>query len=204
MTPQVLVALLAVAVGWLLSEVSHRLRRRDDRTAAAGKALTELLEIRHYLLGINLVFCEIRRHVQLSPGEVLTGMKWIDQLLPPDPRLPERYEQAVSALAGASPIAAFHLRSKDQLPQLLVKMRSIQLVDPGYPDLLYSTDEFLRDRGLAALDESIRELAWIHGMRTWLRIRRLLGRTPQLPLELAEFMDRFNASVVPVKAGPTA
>jgi hypothetical protein len=199
----VLETLASVAAGWGLSELSQYLRRRSLRLTAIGKALAELLEIRHHLRAVEMVFAELRRRFpQVSAGDLLAGMNWIEQLLPPDPGLPRRYEEAVTELAGSEPLLAFQLRSKEQLPPVLVRLRALQLVDPNAVDLVFQTDEFLRSQGLVAIDDAIRDLAWHHGVLTWCSIRRLLSKKLELPTEFDKFVTRVQQSGLSTTAPP--
>jgi hypothetical protein len=127
MNADVITALGAVVLGWLLNELSQRLRASGAKRAAAGRALSELLEIRHHLKAIETIFTVIRQRYPIAPAEMLGGMQWIDALLPGDPDLPRRYNEAVTELAATHPILAFRLRSKERIPLLLMKYRAVQL-----------------------------------------------------------------------------
>ncbi len=187
---QLVVALLLAGTGWLLNELSQGIRRRNARTAAAGQALAELLEIRHYLIGTGLAFDAVQARLPVPAADAVEGLRWLDQLLPPDPLLPARYEAAVCALATTSPLTAFQLRSKDQVPLILTRLRAIQLHDSSYPNLLLEGDGFARRHGIEAIEDSIRKLAWLHGICTWFEIRRMLTRPSVLPQAAIEFIDQ--------------
>src|SRR5579862_3802668 len=117
---RVILPLFAVALGWLLNELSSliRLRREDRRTA--GPVLTDLLEIRHRLVTLNEAIKEylqeLGKHVQLSPQARVQVQQYLQNLLqtsfPQSPDFVEQYEQAVSTLARVDPIRAFRLRSQ--------------------------------------------------------------------------------------------
>ncbi len=176
----------ALVLGWALSELTHYLEARRQVRYAAGRALAELLEVRHYLRGIEFVFAELRRLLPLPPHDALQGMTWLEQLMPPDPHLPDRYNAALTELAATSPLLAYQLRSKEQLPLLLTKLRAAALADPTAAQLAIEADRFLRAEGLGPLEEAISHLAWRHGFGTWFRTRVKLKRPP---VDLKEYQD---------------
>lgn len=189
--------LIAVFAGWLLSEMSQLFRERRNRKSAAGVALAELLEIRYYLQALDLAFREMRaRAVGVPVQEVLKGMTWLEQSMPPDPGLPERYERAVSAISGSDPILGFQLRNKAQLPAVLTRFRALQLGGEEAVDL-FASQEFLHASGLGGLEDAIRDLAWAHGLVTWIRVRVRLRRPLQLPEEVSRFFPGVESGNAP-------
>lgn len=50
-----------VAAGWLFSELSHYLSDRRERRKAIGRALADLLEIRHRFTAMDTLFKELRK-----------------------------------------------------------------------------------------------------------------------------------------------
>lgn len=178
-----------MAAGWFLNELSQHLKTRRERKAATGRALADLLEIHHYLKGIELVFGEIQKWAPMSRAQVLEGMSWISQLVPPDPTLPERYQNAVTEISATDPLLAFRLRSKDQIPALLERLRAVQGLDMTTKDFISATDEFLRSAANQGIEDSIAELAYAHGVGTWFRIRNVMRRRSTVPRELSRFIQ---------------
>jgi hypothetical protein len=73
----VMLPLLAVAIGWLLNELSSLIRLRREDRRSAGPVLTDLLEIRHKLITLNEAvkeyLKELGKHGQLSPPSSTPG-----------------------------------------------------------------------------------------------------------------------------------
>lgn len=113
---QALLTLSSVAVGWILNEIGHARRSSTAKRAAMGRALADLLEIRHYLAGIEAVFGEVRRRWPIARADVEVLTTALGQILPGDADLPSHYNKAVDDIASYHPLLAFRLRSKEKIP----------------------------------------------------------------------------------------
>ena len=108
--------LAAVGLGWALHELSDvfKLRREDRR--AAGKALAELLEVRHAIRAVPLVMGQIRERIPIPPeAEGAVRAVFASLVAKVMEGVPERYSRAIDSLSGRLPLLAFQLRAKDQL-----------------------------------------------------------------------------------------
>lgn len=183
-----IVPLLAVALGWLLNELSSlvRLRREDRRTA--GPVLTDLLEIRHRLLTLNEAVREyvkeLGKHLQLPSQAQLQFQQYLQTLLqtsfPQSPRFIEKYEEAVSTLARVDPIRAFRLRSQPLIAPFLDWLQSLA-ASTETDAQIWSTvfEPELLGKFKPHIEELILDVARAHGWLTWWRARRRL-RQPAL------------------------
>jgi hypothetical protein len=56
----------------------------------------------------------------------------------------------------------------------------------------------LTEKALPGLEMLLLKLAWIHGFRTWLGVRRLLRKKEDIPSEVKELLDSLlKAAGVP-------
>jgi hypothetical protein len=195
-----LLAVGSVALGWLLSELSQVLRARGERKRALGRALTELLELRHYLRAIDVVFSEIRKRWPIPASELHKGLQYFDRVLPPDPGLPSRLDRAISDIAAIHPLLAFSLRSKERIPFFLARLRAVRLPQLADNATLVEIDQLVRTSVTGALEASIRSLAWRRGILSWLSIRRHLRRRDELPSEVEKLFS-LGTSLPNVTAG---
>jgi hypothetical protein len=179
-----IVPLLAVALGWLLNELSSlvRLRREDRRTA--GPVLTDLLEIRHRLLTLNEAVTEyvkeLGKQLQLPSQAELRFQQYLRTLLqtsfPRSPRFIEKYEEAVSTLARVDPIRAFRLRSQPLITPFLDWLQSLAAsieTDAQIWSTVFEPE--LLGRFKPHIEELILDVARAHGWLTWWRARSRLG-----------------------------
>jgi hypothetical protein len=195
-TKSFILAVASVVVGWLLSEVSQSLRSRGLRSRALGRALAELLEIRHALRAIDAVFGEMQKRWPISRAQLDLVLQAAGQILPPDAELPSRFSDAVTEIASVDPLLAFRLRSKDQIPGVLMRFRALQLPSGDDAPLRSSIEDMIRSSVLDEIDEAVKEVAWYRGVGSWVRVRLFLrGKTnlPEQVMKLIELGERAQA-----------
>ena len=185
----IFITLGAVVIGWLLSELSHVFRAFSQKRAALGRVLVELLEMHHYLRVIELTIIEIRERLRLTPQQVLQSINFFEWIIPQDPQHADRYNNAVSEVAATHPILAFALRRKEQVPLLMSRLRTVAGNDA---ENYIATENFLRSKGIGALEDLIVEVARAHGVVSWYRVKRRLNAREELPAKLREHLDELQ------------
>jgi hypothetical protein len=192
MDPFVLV-LVSTAIGWVMSELSHRFRRRPQRRDVLGRALVELLEIRRRVRGLQLLFAMFSRKLDLPPGDDTELMAFLELVSPSDPDLPERYDRAITELAATHPLLAFKLTTHKQVPIVLSALATQASAMEAF-DLakLQRTLELARTAGLEEIEGAISEVGWAHGIGTWIYTRKVLRKRVKLP-QKAEAFSRDQA-----------
>jgi hypothetical protein len=185
--------LAGVAVGWGLNQCGQWFVFRRDERKVIGRALTDLLEVRHRLLAIPKAVELMTVKLNL-PADANAPLKMaLGALFPPDERLANRYDESVSLVSGLNPILGFRLRSQDIVGPLLQRLRAVALQDnPQNVAMFSKMEDHLIHHLSPHLELLILELAWGHGWRTWWRTRERMKR----PLEVPEgFWDGFLALV---------
>lgn len=204
-----LITLLAVAVGWLLNELSSLIRLRREDRRSIGPVLRDLLEIRHRLFALDSAIAELKRHLPI-PAEAESPLKQVlSMLVPPPPRLQERYDEAVSIVARANPLLAFRLGYQPTLETLLASLRNLAASDPATSKLCSSTVEpALLHLFKPRLDELILDVAQAHGFLTKWRARRILRRPMQLTQEeqqqISHLLSQAQATTPPDVSKPSS
>jgi hypothetical protein len=190
-----IITLLAVALGWLLSELSTLLRLRREDRRAAGPLLSDLLEIRHRLVALDAFRKELGKQVQIPAQAQLQVQQYIRALVPDPPRFAEKYAEAVSALARVDPIRAFRLRGQPLIGPLLAQLAGLAASDQAASGLWIAVAEpKLLGLLVPHLEELILDVAGAHGWRTWWRVRRRL-REPVLSRSDKERIFNFLAEI---------
>jgi hypothetical protein len=185
--------LAGVAIGWGLNQFGQWFVFRRDERRAIGRALADLLEVRHRLLGIPKVVEALRTKLSM-PADAQAPLKVaVGALFPPDEGLAKRYEESVNLVAGTNPILAFRMRSQDMVGPFIHRLRTLALQDGPQAVALFSTIEDHLFRHLSPnLERLIRELAKRHGWRTRLETNRRL----ELPFEAPEeFWEALKAAI---------
>ena len=187
------VALLAVGLGWALSELSQLRRSSAATRAALGRTLAELLEIRHYLQAMQFAFELFRKHLPIPENEREAALNLIGQLAPPDPGLPQRYSEAVSQVAEVAPVLSYRLRRKDAIPLAFVRLKSLISSQSPHP-IGTEIDQLLDRESIIELDTAIKQVAWRHGLWTWLSTVLLLRKPLALPEAGARLLQSLQAA----------
>jgi hypothetical protein len=191
--------LVSAAVGWILHEMSDTIKvRREDRRAV-GKVLAELLEIRHQWRSIPTYFAEIRRLIALPPEVVAVISSAVNQILAPMlSKMEERYNEAIDSIKGSLPILAFELRGKDALRSTFDQLRSLAASDAAAIAALPTVEFTLTQEAMPLLEELLLKLAWIHGLGTWIKVRRRLRKKEDTQSDAGKIMEAvFKALGMP-------
>lgn len=189
---QVLAPLLGVIIGSVLAGIGAHWRGRQERKRVIAAALADLLEVRHRLIGFNAFLERIRHLSGVTPAAMPTIRSMFDSMLPVDPGLGERYNKAVSLLAGIDPMLAFSLRSKETLPKLIAGLRTKAIAE-GVDLGAYETIESeLLKAAKPALDKAVIELARSHSRSTIRKAKRHIAKSAELPDEAAQFLERLS------------
>lgn len=171
---------LGVAIGWCLNELSQLWRARREDRKAIGRALSDLLLIRHRLLGIPKVVEELSKRLSIpEPAQVLLGhilSSWI-----PVDALTKRYEEAVTLVSGIDPLLGFRLRSQDLVSTLTAQLRAVALNDLGSVSAWPKFDRWFLEQIVPELDRMVLDVARGFSWLAWIRTRRRLKRAFELP-----------------------
>jgi len=186
--------LVGVALGWGLNQGGQWLIFRRDERKAIGRALADLLEIRHRLLAIPKAVEAMSSKLGLPTGAQAPMKVVFGALFPPDQGLTKRYEESVNLVAGANPILAYRLRSQDLVAPFLHQVRALALQDgPHSAAILGEVEDHLYRQLTPHLERLIRELASQHGWRT----RRAIDRRLTEPFEVPEEFWEGLRAVIP-------
>jgi hypothetical protein len=189
-------SLLSVAVGWFLHELSDTLKvRREDRRAV-GKVLAELLEIRHQLVFLPTYLAEVQRLFALPPeAQTLIHTKIVEVLSPALSRAEEKYNDAIDSIKGSLPLLAFELRGKDLLRHSFDQVRSLVAADAAALAAMPKVESAATEEALPVLNKLLLKVAWMHGFRTWLGVRRNLRKNEDISSDVKRLFDSMLKSV---------
>ncbi|MFZ0332519.1 MAG: hypothetical protein WBG29_05580 [Candidatus Acidiferrales bacterium] len=210
----VIIPLLAVALGWLLNELSSLIRLRREDRRAAGPVLTDLLEIRHRLLTLNEAakeyVKELGKHLQLSSQAQLQFQQYLRTFLrtsfPQSPLFIEQYEEAVSMLGRVDPIRAFRLRSQPLIAPLLDWLQNLA-ASTETDTQIWSTvfEPELLGRFKPHIEELILDVARAHGWLTWWRARRRLAEPTLSEADrkwISDFIEKLKSAAETTRQKP--
>jgi hypothetical protein len=181
--------------GFAAGQVSRLLIARDDRRGHLGRALADLLDVRYQALMIAAVQKEMAGLTDVPLGPQIYPV--VHSFLPDSSEIHARYDGAVSAIAAFDPLLAYQLRSKDTARSFLTAMGTVALRDEPAMEVFARIEPVLRPEIQRALEDAILLLARKHGLRTWLRTKRVLRRELELPDDVRE---TFRSAVAAARA----
>lgn len=188
---QVIAPLLGVVLGSVLAGMGAHWRTRQERKRVIATALADLLEVRHRLVATDTVLRKVRHLSGVAPAAMPGIRNLFDSMLPVDTGLGERYNKAVSLLAGIDPMLAFSLRSKELLPKLITGLRTKAIAE-GVDLGMYETFECqLLIAAKPALDKAVLELARSHSLFTLRKVTRYMAKSAGLPDEATQFFEQL-------------
>lgn len=200
-TLQVIAPLIGVVLGSVISGIGAHFRARAERKRLIARALSDLLEIRHHVIGIETVLREVRSRVQVSEEEAYLFREHMNSVAPLDAEIHKRYDEAISLLAGADPVLAFTMRSKNKVPQFLDSLKSASLSLGATPSQFSSFEGVIRSAITPALDEAVLELAAQHSFSTKRKVKALVASTGKVPPELTNLLNSAASSSPTERAG---
>lgn len=188
-----LIPIAALVVGWFLNEFGKRRSERRERTAAVGRAIAALLEIRERLVVERQIVALLARHLPLDAQSVLQMRALFEPMIVTSPDAHLRLDAALNELAGLSPAGAFSLRRfRDAQPLLSSLHKHVSPSEGQTANVLAEwlapiEADLVATHLLPGLDESLIALATRHGRRTRREIRDAISHMDARPPALDEF-----------------
>lgn len=191
-TIQTISPLIGVVIGGALTGIGSFLRERKEQKRVIARALTDLLEVRHHIVAIEIFLHELKTRVQIPEEAVPVLRTLVDTLIPIDEQVHKRYDEAVSLLAGINPLLAFTMRAKNTLPSVLSAIRGFSAANGATPEQIESFESTILSATSPALDKAVLELANKHSFLTGRKIRKLVQIRNQIPAELEALINRVT------------
>jgi len=186
---------------FLLGRAGTVLESRQQFRRKLRLAVSDLLEIRHFLCGYSITMTELSKISPLGPKDVAQLRSVILQIFPIEPGLDERYSQTITAICEADPIAGHRLRSLNLVRGLLRAFTSIELQMP--PDLppLPEIEKVIRESWIPHLEEVLLSVAARSNFLLWLRLRRRFSSPQELPPEALNLLEELRTRISRIPGG---
>lgn len=193
---QVIAPLIGVVLGSAISGIGAYLRIRMERKRLIACALSDLLEIRHHILGIEVVLREVRNRAPVSEEEAQLFRTHMNAIIPLDEDVHKRYDEAISLLSGIDPILAFKMRSKNKVSQFLDSIRNLSSSIGATPSQISTVESALRLAITPALDKAVLELASHHSLSTKHRVKKLVVSAGDVHPDLTKLLDKVTSTTL--------
>ena len=186
-------AVLGTLAGFVLNEVSHVWRLRLEDRRKVGQALAELLEIYRQIRAVPECMEVLRSKIPAPiPKQAEFQLRTMFRAFIPDvDALRQRYQTAVTAVAGAFPVLAYELRRKDMLTPIINQLSSVV----GLPDevgagFLVKMEDQMVSEVCPVLKSLIQETASLHGRKTRKHVDEVLADKKELPKGFDNFISQ--------------
>jgi hypothetical protein len=197
-------SVILVVIGFLLAQLKDFFAQRKERREAVAVLLSDLLEVRHQFVGIELLIDELASLGNL-PEHVKSQLRVVlDSLFPNWQELHDRYDKSVTAVARLDPLLSFQLRSKDFVRPVMRTLHSLMGQDSQAAAILAPAikNNFV-NKVEGALNESILKLARRQSLWCWYKTRRTLRDSNKLPDDAREAWESIKAiAKAQIKAAP--
>jgi hypothetical protein len=197
-------SVILVVIGFLLAQLKDFFAQRKERKEAVSVLLSDLLEVRHQFVGIELLIDELASLGNL-PEHVKSQLRVVlDSLFPNWQELHDRYDKSVTAVARLDPLLSFQLRSKDFVRPVMRTLHSLMGQDSQAAAMLAPAmkNNFV-NKVEGALNESILKLARRQSLWCWYKTRRTLRDSSKLPDDAREAWESIKAiAQAQIKAAP--
>jgi hypothetical protein len=187
-------SVILVVIGFLLAQLKDFFAQRKERKEAVSVLLSDLLEVRHQFVGIELLIDELASLGNL-PEHVKSQLRVVlDSLFPNWQELHERYDKSVTAVARLDPLLSFQLRSKDFVRPVMRTLHSLMGQDSQAAAILAPAikNNFV-NKVEGALNGSILKLARQQSLWCWYKTRRTLRDSKKLPDDAREAWESIKA-----------
>lgn len=187
--------LLGVIAGAFLTGIGNLWNARVERKKLIAIALADLLEVRHHYVSIDTVINYFRNHGKV-PIELLPQLRTVlAQVIPLHENVHERYESAISLLAGIEPLLAFEMRSKNIAPKFQELVRGLTTDAGGVPAEVEMIDAALSSAIIPILDEATIRLAANHSLKTKRKVKRIVSGPKIVPPEMESLINKVLSQV---------
>jgi hypothetical protein len=175
---------LGTIIGWTLNQWTQLMTLRRDRRKALGRTLSDLLEIRHFVMAVPSAIKVFSAVVSIPPeAELYMKTLFTSWLIPTGDNLAKRYDESVSVMAETNPVLSFRLRSRHLVFPWLDQLRRLTLQhgDKDAAAIMAELETSITAEYRSALEELILEVARRYGHRVHGEVKERLGR-PEMTL----------------------
>jgi hypothetical protein len=171
---KLLLPLVGVLLGASITGISGAFKLRTERKKNIASLVSELLCIRHEMYGVTIIAEELIKVINVPGFSVFEVQKKIEALIPENAELNKRYDNALNQLSAFDPVLAFELRSKNEMPAMLRKMRDMIPDSEQNQNSLIQLNRFFAIPLIEDLESTILELSEKHSKELHVRIKEII------------------------------
>jgi hypothetical protein len=187
---QIIAPLVGVVLGSLISGIGVLWRSRVERKSLIARALSDLLEIRHQVVSVELTLRELKNRVAISEDDAVAFRTHMNTVMPLDENIHQRYDEAITLLSGIDPLLAFSMRSKNKIPVFFESIRKLSISLGINPSQASTLESIFRLSITPALDEAALKLATLHSWKSKKAVRSIVKKTNDVSPEITKLINQ--------------
>lgn len=188
--------LLGVVVGAVMTGFGQLYKAKQERKRVIALALSDLLEVRHRVVTLNAALKYLQGQVAVPSISMPHLRNILDHLVPLDTKLDDRFDEAVTLLAGMDPVFAFNLRSKNLLPQFINKLRLMATATDENLAGHEAMESKLIEMLTPALDEAVLRVAKYHSRKSLRDVKSVLANKESIGEKLSPILSGLGIEKV--------
>jgi hypothetical protein len=192
-TLNLIMPLLGVLIGSILTGTGSLIRGRLERKRLIARALSELLEIRHQMIGLDRVLTLLASQLKIPPEALPIVRSLVSSIVPIDSKVHQRYEEVVTVLSGEDPLLGFHLRARCSILTFTESMRSSGIEHGVEPAVIEKIGNELSSLIIPELNKVILLVGRKHSIITWWKLNRILNKSDEIPSNIMSFMNTVSS-----------
>lgn len=188
-----IIAIIAVAVGWVLSELSIYLRGGKARKEAVASALSILLEVRFRIICFDSIVSLFKEH-GVQGGIAYQVRNILERIIPEPEEISSSYEESIRTLSKVAPLIAYEFRSKNSFMQFMSNWRHMATEHGVDAIEIESLEIELKSVVLPEFNKMVIKLAELHSRASAKEVKKLVSSNIKIPAELKSIMQSINAN----------
>lgn len=187
--------LVGVVLGGALTGATALLKARAERKRLIASALADLLEVR-FRVARSEQITKLLQEKKVAPAEAMPHLRnFLEALSPLDAGLNERYDKAITTLAGVDPVLSYSLRSKNVLPNAMTSLRNVFVAHGAGLAEFEAIESMVLSLTLPELNDAVIRLGRSHSWATRRRVEKAIREADVAPAQIRELLEKALAQV---------
>ena len=185
-----LIPLIAVAIGWSLSEFSYIFRSSKEHKQAIAQALSVLLDVRFQIVYLEHMIPVFKKNG--IPDEAIPVIRMVfDKVGGEKMGLNEEYEKALEVVAKHAPLIAYEYRSRASFPDFLKNLREIAIENGMSIGSMAQIESKLNSMVIPRMNELVINLASFHSNKLQKEVQKVI----EMPFEMPDGFEDYMAEM---------
>lgn len=190
---KIILPILTLLLGWILNEFNSYFRGKREDKRNIGLMISFLLEIRQGLIATEFIFKKIKSIEQIPPELEIILKDIFKKLIPSPTNFFDKFEESINLISMFNPYLGYQLRNKNKFYDYLDSAKKI--LPSNFNLVVNNIDNIVSPDFKSQIENIIIQLSWIHGIKTWIRMKSLLNKKSNKNIEFEKYIDEIIGKV---------